>query len=207
MHIRAVLATAACLALMGCATQVGDRSGTAATGQAIYKKSFATPRSTTPQARKGPAWPAQAYRAPSVRPLAARPGYSGPTAPLGTMPPPPPPPSMGNFADSVLPPPAASVALRPGTYAAPAAPALRRPAAPRYEAVRYPAPGYRAPVPPVRPSATPPVVAQRPIAAPSRTTIRSSSLFKDSGALKRGAPARSFLSPSSRTRTPADCKT
>lgn len=206
MHIRAVLATAACLALMGCATQVGDRSGTAAAGQSVYKDSFQTPRSTTPQARKKAAWPAQAYRAPSVRPLAARPGYSGPTAPLGTLPPPPPPPSMGGFADSVLPPPAAYAPSAARIVSQPAPPA-----APRYEAVRYPAPSYRAPAAAVRPLATPPVVAQRPFAAPidrtPRTTIRSSSLFKQPGALKRGAPARSFLSPSSRSRKPADCKT
>ncbi|MDJ0975816.1 MAG: hypothetical protein QNJ98_15245 [Planctomycetota bacterium] len=105
MHVRAVITAVACLAMVACASTKSSQRASKVTSKRVYKQS-ATVRTSTPQARRLPSWPAQSYRAPSVRTYAATPTTSTRRASTpavrsyryGTVPPPPPPPSLHAYA-------------------------------------------------------------------------------------------------------------
>lgn len=163
MHIRAVFTAVACLALVACASTKTSQRASATASKRVYKQS-ATPRTSTPQARRLPSWPAPSYRAPSVRTYAAVPSARRAPAttvrayPAGTVPPPPPPPSLSTLrsprATAVTP------ARAPATYRAEIRPASR----PARAAASMPLPS-RAAAP-----------AAKPIAP-----VKAGSLFRGSG--------------------------
>lgn len=184
-HVRAALAAGACLALLGCASTRSDNQVMAdAAAQRVYKRS-ATVRTSTPQARRMPTYPAARYRAPSVRTYAAAPrARSAPrrsparrqaptltTRSFGAVPPPPPPPPInGTYTRTT--------SVNPARAPAAAAAVIRPASRPARSSTTYSLPSQ------------PTTPAVKPLAPVSPST-----LFRDSGSRHRAPSYGSFHSP------------